>query len=58
MKDGETTASTGALTSRHSMLAAMDMLTTCIASGAYAQTLQNYENANEISRKHRGSGRH
>ena len=56
--DGETTASTGALTSRHSMLAAMDMLTTCIASGAYTQTLQNYESANEISRKHRSSGRH
>jgi len=48
---GESMMRTGALTSRQSMLTAMDMLTTCVASRNYAQTLQYLESATEISRR-------
>ncbi len=48
---GESLMRTGALTSRQSMLTAMDMLTTCVASRNYEQTIKYLESATEISRR-------
>lgn len=48
---GESMMRTGALTSRQSMLTAMDMLTTCVASRNYDKTIQYLESATEISRR-------
>ncbi len=52
---GESMMRTGALTSRQSMLTAMDMLTTCVASRNYGQTIKYLENATEISRRLRSN---
>lgn len=52
---GESLMRTGALTSRQSMLTAMDMLTTCVASRNFEQATQYLESAMEISKRLRSA---